>query len=580
MSEAQPQVGLEFLSRIEQEEAAICRLLAEDSLGLGMLTAIKEFDFYFYNLVRNAESETTQEHFYLMRLGLPRMLEKLLSNVPRFRVPVVTFRSDDLMISAVLGMVARFGFMEHGRRMCQASLAGECTLHKINETLFEFRLPKVLHNYEAIEAYIDAHYQQQMKEVRDELIDNLLSKDGLANHLENCFRDNVYVFHKKFIGYAAHPDLDEFFFGQAYSDLLNRGTVEVFHFDLLFGGLKYLHYTVCLAYLLSIAMKHERFCKALIEMHPEIRLRDILTVTAEKEGFVADMMSAMNHYGTCFEGYFPINISQAQQLYTVFSVGRGNLRLLQNSMMNAPCLVEYSEAAVVKTISGTQLDAGEFLLEALRLHYPAEYDTNQQTRERSMQDALERILSGSFPVAKFRKNLRLRLNGHILTDVDFIALDESEGTVLFFQLKYQDHYRGDFRKRSSRGVRLREETEAWFRATKKWLAEAGRMQIQTALRLKKHIRVERVLMIAIGKKFAHFLAPLASNDDFAYSSWTQFYDSVVRVASELSSPDLVALFAVCRLQMTHAVSTPLQIDEETVFHLDTLNFQIVQKQDQ
>lgn len=46
-------------------------------------------------------------------------------------------------------------------------------------------------------------------------------------------------------------------------------------------------------------------------------------------------------------------------------------------------------------------------------------------------------ITDSFPEVKFRRNLKLRLNGLILTDVDFIAIDETDGTVLFFQLKCQ-----------------------------------------------------------------------------------------------------------------------------------------------
>jgi len=59
-----------------------------------------------------------------MRLGIPRFIEKLLDSVPQFGVPVVTFKSDELLIRGALQVIAHFGFIEHGRRMCYASLAG------------------------------------------------------------------------------------------------------------------------------------------------------------------------------------------------------------------------------------------------------------------------------------------------------------------------------------------------------------------------------------------------------------------------------------------------------------------------
>src|ERR1700757_3249659 len=105
------------------------------------------------------------------------------------------------------------------------------------------------------------------------------------------------------------------------------------------------------------------------------------------------------------------------------------------------------------------------------------------------------------------------------------------------------------------------------------------MQIHTALQLKKYIPINRIYMIAIGKKFAHFLAPLATKEDFAYSNWAQFYDSIVRLSSMADPKTLAALFSVLRSHMTHKVAIPQRIDEETVFHLDTLSFQIVQRGD-
>lgn len=124
---------------------------------------------------------------------------------------------------------------------------------------------------------------------------------------------------------------------------------------------------------------------------------------------------------------------------------------------------------------------------------------------------------------------------------------------------------------------MRSETEEWLRASERWLKSVETTQIRTALQLRRHVPINRVYMVAIGKKFAHFLAPLAANEDFAYSNWTQFYDSVVRLSSAAGRKTLAALFSLLRTYMTHKVAIPQRIDEEITFHLDTLSFQIVQR---
>jgi hypothetical protein len=280
------QVDREFLSRLVDEESIFHPRLVDDSYGLAFFTAIKEFDHYYYNMIRHDASDTASEHFYLMRLAVPRLIQKTFAAIPKFRIPTATFRSNPPLVLAALNMVARFGFVEHGRRMAHAVMAGECALAKIDDSLYEFRLPKELYNYEAHESSIEYFHRQQRRDRRDALINKSFERNGTITHINQCFLDNVYVFREHFIGYTAHPDLDDYFFGLAYSDLEDRGAFDTFHHHLIFGGLQYQHYILCLAYLLSLSMKHQRFCEALVQKNPQIRLRDILTISSDKREFM------------------------------------------------------------------------------------------------------------------------------------------------------------------------------------------------------------------------------------------------------------------------------------------------------
>lgn len=47
----------EFLERLDQEERTFSDQLQGDELGVMFFTAIKEFDFYYYNLMRHEASE-------------------------------------------------------------------------------------------------------------------------------------------------------------------------------------------------------------------------------------------------------------------------------------------------------------------------------------------------------------------------------------------------------------------------------------------------------------------------------------------------------------------------------------------
>lgn len=567
----------EFLSRLAMEEAMLNSRLIEDSYGLAFFTTIKEFDHYYYNLMRHESSETSSEHFYLMRLALPRLIQKTFSSIPDFKVPIVTFQSDRALVLAALNMVARFGFIEHGKRMAYATMAGECELKKINDSFFEFHLPAELYNYEAHEADVENHYRRLHRKHRDDLVQKRFGTDGTIGRLNQIFLDNAYVYRDHFIGYNAHPDLDDYFFGLAYSDFEDHEAFDTFHHKLTFGGIQYQNYILCLIYMLSVSLKHEKFCEALLQKHNNIRLRDIITVSGGKREFIETIKHAVNYYGPSFDWFTPINADEAEAIYNVLSIRRGNRDLLERGFMSVPYLIEFSDTAIIKSIAGAQLDPSEFLLESLRYNFSTDYDRNQKTREDAMQKAIERLLRQSFPSLRILKNINIRQGNRTVTDIDFVAIEELSRTAILFQLKHQDHYGGDIRKRSNRARRLKEETEKWLRHVNNWLYNTSRSEVYASLQLKKNAQIDYFYIVAISKNFAHFLSPLASNQNFAYANWVQFYDALIRInATQGDLKTLKGLFVMLREYMSHNKIKPQYLDGSDLYNLDTLKYRIIQ----
>ncbi|TGR23328.1 MULTISPECIES: hypothetical protein [unclassified Mesorhizobium] len=270
-------VAREFLERLGAEEASLRVSLERDNAGIGMLTAIKEFDYYYYNYSRKEQTEATDVHMHLLQMGLPKVITAVLSAVPCFIYPVVTFRSDETLILAALDLVGGYGFIEQGRRLAHAAMAGECGIERFSERQYDIVMPNTVYNMEQHEAHVERHYMRQHRKRTDVMVQETFG--GVMDEINGLLRDNVYVFGEKFIGYDAHPDLDDFFFGQASLEIQNQEGFDTFNWRLEFGGVTMQKYTLAVTYFLSLALKHEKFAETLIEKAPHIRLRDILTIT-------------------------------------------------------------------------------------------------------------------------------------------------------------------------------------------------------------------------------------------------------------------------------------------------------------
>ena len=319
-----------------------------------------------------------------------------------------------------------------------------------------------------------------------------------------------------------------------------------------------------------------RFCEALIEKHPDIRMDDILTITASRDERIDSIMGALNWFGTRFENYRNIDRAGAETLYKVLSLRRDNTDLVASGFMAVPMMVEFSDTAIADCVSGLQAEPITFLLESLRYNFPGEFDRHQRTREASMQRALRRMLAQEFPELTFRENIRIRRGRQVATDIDLVVIEPGTATAMLLQLKHQDAYSGDMKRRNSRSRRLVAETSGWLSAVQSWLAEAGPLEIASTLQLKQTSAIHRFHIVAVCRNYAHFLHPLAEHPQFAYANWMQFHDALVRMRPQGDLRTLSGLFGVLRRFMSHQTASPNEVDPVR-YDLPSLSYQVVQE---
>lgn len=566
-------IAKELLAKLDQEEAEVLKELNDDIYGLLLLTVIKESDHYHYHSVRNNNTEEQEELWYLMFLGLPLFIKNALEAVPAYALPTVTFKSQDPILHQALSKLARLGMTQHGRRLCYGSMAKECNVIKLSDTTFRFILPKNMLDNEGHEARIRDHYYKNIRITLDKKIDDQIAKNGLAEEMDKLLFENVFLFNKSFIGYEAHPVLDAGFFFAAYRTLEGDPSFETFSTDTTFGGVKIQQYFICLCYLVSLSLKHERFCETLVQKHPEVRMRDILTITCEKEPFIEGIFEAVNFFGkNVYPEFELISADQANIMYKVFSLRRDNIKLSDSS--NFPILVEYSDTSIIRTVNGATFRPGEFFLESLKFNFPEEYDRNQNKRESYLQHAIETALINFSESIISKKNIMLKKQGQAFTDLDLVAIDGKNGEIFLIQLKHQDEYAADMKKRFNRGNRLKKETEFWLQKVKNWMELSTEQEIKDALQLKSNFKINKMFFVLIAKNYAHFLAPLANDEDFVYGTWMQFLDAVNRTRFENIPNTLQQLFETMRKYMTHKVASSISGHESDEYKLEGVTYQV------
>lgn len=521
-----------FFEALNAEEEAFVPELASDNLGLILRSAINELDWYRYNLRRQDNATFEQEEqYYLMRLGVTRLIKLSLESRRSFDVPTVTFRRAKEITLPVLEIVSGLGVIEHGRRVAQTVLAGLCRIECVDTRNFLITLPPNIPDDDYYERVVEAHYQREARRRFFEILQSEFGKK-LDGDIDRLLSSLVYPFATHYIGYDADILLDEYFFGIAYAHLQTLEGFDTFHYAAKFGEVSFQKYKLALTFLLSIFMRHERFAEALVAKHPTVKLENVLTISSESAGLVESMRDAINHFGPAFVNFDEVSLGESHRIFQILSISRDNTKLLDRPSSPLPLLVQSSDHDCIRCLVGVDENSMQFLLDSLRHHFPADYDRQQQSREKSMQVALARILNGAFLDLEYRENIKVKVHGQLVTDIDLVVVEITTGTVLLCQLKHQEMYGSDVYSKYVRTTRLKEQASRWLTSIDGWIEAVGQSRVRASLRIGNSVPPLLIYRVVVARHYCHSLGGLAHSNYIAFATALQFFNSVELVKRE------------------------------------------------
>jgi len=568
-----------FFNALTDQEEKLKNVLKQDNTGWMLKGAISELDWYRYNFLRAEEmSAEREEYYYLMQIGATRFVNLALKARPSFDAPVIMFVRHPSTSIPVLQILHALGMIEHGRRIAQSIFGGLGKIEQHNDLTFRITLPDQIHDGEYFEKVMEDHFRNESRIHYEKLFESDVVRK-IRVEVDDAISKLVYPFMENFIGYDASPILDEYFFSIAYAELQSKEGYDSFNGAAKFGGVEYRTYLIALNFIISILIRHEKFAEALVRKDGKVKLENILTVTSDTDGFIESMVDAVNHFGRHVQDFRDIGLLEARQVFEVLSIGRSNLDLLENPGASMPPLVQSSGQGFIRCLTGAGAEPLKFLLDSLRFHFPSDYDRNQQTREKSMQCGLVRILQGTVGSLVYRENIKLKLERRLLTDVDMIVIEECTGTVFLCQLKHQELYGLDLHAKRERTTRLKDQVAKWLVAIDEWLEVVDDATMRATLRLPSTMNTPNFKRVVISRHYAYPLRELQLNVDTAYANWLQFFNAAELLkTNEVGQPSLPLLFE--RIKESSAPTGPVEYEREPrgQWVIDNLKFTVEQEE--
>lgn len=517
-------IARKFLSALDAQEQLARNYIAAEPTGIMFLTAFKVFDLSWLGKLELDGSGTDR---HLLRMGLPRLIQLFYETGTRSNHEGLTFAPNDAMVWAAVGMLHNLGSIETGRQLAHLALEGDCLIEIDESGTFHVFVPENFTWPGANETALSERQKDAMRNEISLLFEGNREFRKAKAEMPALLDQNVWVYRDHYIGYDAHPTLDAMHFAFATARLRSSGELEAISQDAVFGGLPFRTYVLGLAFTISVATKHIAFCEALAKKRPDIRAIDILTITAESLEFREAMLTAINEYGEPDQDFRPVTYSDVDTVLRVLSCDWERVGALGSTMAAIPPLVAFSRRAWIKSPVIPQLDPIPAFLTSLRTLYPKDWDRAQQGRERYMQDRLIEMFTELDSSNYLGRNVVLRDGSKHLTDLDLVVYDEADGTLAIFQLKYQDHYRGDMKSRSNKVGRLITQVEKWTEAVSSWLAHSDVRVLRATLGFPIQRKPSRTVLVIVTEHFAHHLSD-ANLRGAIYGTWAQAIDAFAR----------------------------------------------------
>jgi hypothetical protein len=270
-----------------------------------------------------------------------------------------------------------------------------------------------------------------------------------------------------------------------------------------------------------------------VRKEPSVKLENILTISSDTDEFVESIRDSINYFGPLYEDFEEVTLEDAQRIFDVLSCSRKNTALLSKPASPLPLIIRCSDKGFFRCLTGAYITPMQFLLESLRYHFPDDYNRHQQSREKSMQAAIKRVLNAGFVGLNYLENIKVKLNGRLLTDIDLVVTEASTGTILLCQLKHQELYGSDLHAKHVRTTRLKDQVKKWLVSLDHWVNAEGEAGIRASLRLPKNFPPLSIHRLVISRHYGFPLKDLAQNTEIACANWVLFVNTIELVKKEM-----------------------------------------------
>ena len=328
-------------------------------------------------------------------------------------------------------------------------------------------------------------------------------------------RELCFVWNEHFMGYDGDQEVEDYFNNLSFLDSIHDTEWDMYPNDAAFNDVTYGSIVDSTVDLGGYAIKHIYFVGILKEKHPELLTENLFYLIKMEE----DLLKLIKENGELTD-------QQAKKVLDILSLSSANKNLLFNTQ--APCspLIKISKNQYIHSCAGSLYHPFSFMLDNLTMRHPDLCNSNRAKREtvfrKQLYDMMSEFRCVDYPII-------IAKNGQRVTDIDAAVIDQKNGEIALFQLKWQDHTSLSPKSLLSKAQNYTEEVTDWIEKVTKWIEDSSAVEIASLLGIKaKFVDKSKIYLFALGREHGNYSGEVPNTPNCARTQWYHFLNYILR----------------------------------------------------
>lgn len=316
--------------------------------------------------------------------------------------------------------------------------------------------------------------------------------------------------------YEASPETDSHFIALASELSLGWRDDAGLHPEAAVGNYKVGEILEVGVLLLSLHLKHIKFCTVAKKIFPEISLMQSLSIWTTRSELVESISTLSDS---------TLSAGRVNSILDLMILKHSDSSYLENHpCLYIPLLIDMGGGMLLRPASSVAGNPLESLKTMLHWRVPNIMNSLAMPRENWLREHIYAMFCGNRYIC-VPSNIKLRSEGKILTDVDGAIFDRTTGELALFQLKWQDYSSLSKKALRSRAKNLAVEMNNWAEAVYKWLKNASALDVMQTFQLpiEQHAP-KKIFLFGISRSVARTqgYGAMTKNEAIALCNFAQF----------------------------------------------------------